>query len=76
MGRLLTSVCPDCGGVLSERSEAGFPYWECHVGHRYSPSSFAYAQGTGVEAALWTAVRALRDRGGTRRSSRVRRRRG
>ena len=62
-GRLLTSVCPECGGVLSEHAEAGFPYWECHVGHRYSPSSFAHAQGAGVEAALWTAVRALRDRG-------------
>ena len=62
-GSVLTSVCPECGGVLSEHAEAGFPYWECHVGHRYSPSSLAYAQGTGVEAALWTAVRALRDRG-------------
>jgi hypothetical protein len=39
------------------------PYWECHVGHRYAPSSFADAQGKRVEAALWTAVRVLRDRG-------------
>jgi two-component system, chemotaxis family, protein-glutamate methylesterase/glutaminase len=62
-GDRLTSVCPECGGVLTERVEAGVPYWECHVGHRYSPSSFAHAQGAGVEAALWTAVRALRDRG-------------
>ncbi|MBV8954377.1 MAG: chemotaxis protein CheB [Solirubrobacterales bacterium] len=59
----LTSVCPECGGVLTEESEAGTPYWECHVGHRYSPASFADAQANGVEAALWTAVRALRDRG-------------
>ena len=62
-GNRLTSVCPECGGVLSEREDAGVPYWECHVGHRYSPTSFADAQGQGVEAALWTAVRALRDRG-------------
>lgn len=62
-GNRLTSVCPECGGVLTEEVEAGVPYWECHVGHRYSPTSFADAQAEGVEAALWTAVRALRDRG-------------
>jgi two-component system chemotaxis response regulator CheB len=62
-GNRLASVCPECGGVLTEGVEAGVPFWECHVGHRYSPSSFAHAQAQGVEAALWTAVRALRDRG-------------
>jgi two-component system, chemotaxis family, protein-glutamate methylesterase/glutaminase len=62
-GERLTSVCPECGGVLTEETEAGMPFWECHVGHRYSPASFADAQAKGVEAALWTAVRALRDRG-------------
>lgn len=58
----LTSVCPECGGVLIERSEVGMPQWECHVGHRYSPTSLADAQGDRVEMALWTAVRMLRDR--------------
>jgi two-component system, chemotaxis family, protein-glutamate methylesterase/glutaminase len=58
----LTSVCPECGGVLTERDEAGMPQWECHVGHRYSPTSLADAQGERVEMALWTAVRMLRDR--------------
>jgi two-component system chemotaxis response regulator CheB len=62
-GDRLTSVCPECGGVLTEHAEAGVPYWECHVGHRYAPTSFADAQGKRVEAALWTAVRVLRDRG-------------
>jgi two-component system chemotaxis response regulator CheB len=62
-GRRLTAVCPECGGVLTEEVEAGAPYWACHVGHRYSPTSFADAQAQGVEASLWTAVRALRDRG-------------
>jgi two-component system chemotaxis response regulator CheB len=58
----LTSVCPECGGILTERLEAGMSQWECHVGHRYSPASLAYAQGDRVEMALWTAVRMLRDR--------------
>jgi two-component system chemotaxis response regulator CheB len=57
-----TTICPECGGVLEEREEAGVPQWECRVGHRYSPRSLADAQAQDVEAALWTAVRALRDR--------------
>jgi len=61
-GERLTSVCPECGGVLTERDQAGMPLWECHVGHRYSPTSLADAQGDRVETALWTVVRMLRDR--------------
>jgi two-component system chemotaxis response regulator CheB len=58
-----TVACPECGGVLSERAEAGTSYWECRVGHRYAPESLVDAQADEVEAALWTAVRALDDRG-------------
>jgi two-component system, chemotaxis family, protein-glutamate methylesterase/glutaminase len=61
-GKPLTIVCPECGGVLSERTEAGVSRWECHVGHLYSPSSLNVAQGTEVERALWTALRMFRDR--------------
>jgi two-component system chemotaxis response regulator CheB len=61
-GTALTSVCPECGGVLTENARAGAVQWECHVGHRYSPRSLADAQGDGVEQAMWTAVRMLRDR--------------
>ena len=55
-------ICPECGGVLSERSEAGVTHWQCRVGHRYSIETLADAQATDVEAALWTAIRALTDR--------------
>lgn len=61
-GTALTSVCPECGGVLTEHDRAGAVQWECHVGHRYSPRSLADAQGDRVEQAMWTAVRMLRDR--------------
>ncbi len=57
------TVCPECGGVLSERSEGGMAVWRCRVGHRYSPESLADAQAYSVEAALWAAIRALEDRG-------------
>jgi two-component system chemotaxis response regulator CheB len=59
-----TTICPECGGVLSERSEAGVTQWECRVGHRYSPTSLVDAQAEDVEAALWAAVRILEDRQG------------
>jgi two-component system chemotaxis response regulator CheB len=59
-----TTVCPECGGVLSERPEAGMAVWECRVGHRYSPDSLVENQAVSIEAALWAAVRALEDRSG------------
>jgi two-component system chemotaxis response regulator CheB len=57
-----TTACPECGGVLSERTESGMSHWRCRVGHRFSPDSLVDAQAEGVEAALWAAVRALEDR--------------
>jgi two-component system chemotaxis response regulator CheB len=56
------TVCPECGGVLSERLESGMGVWECRVGHRYSPESLTDAQADSIEAALWAAIRALEDR--------------
>jgi two-component system, chemotaxis family, protein-glutamate methylesterase/glutaminase len=58
----MISVCPECGGVLTEERVAGVPQWRCRVGHRYSQASFAEAQAESVEAALWTAIGALSDR--------------
>jgi two-component system, chemotaxis family, protein-glutamate methylesterase/glutaminase len=61
-GEPVISICPECGGVLSEYHDAGLTQWRCGVGHRYSPASLADAQAEGVEATLWAAVRALEDR--------------
>jgi two-component system, chemotaxis family, protein-glutamate methylesterase/glutaminase len=58
----VSAVCPECGGVLSERTEAGMLQWECRVGHRYSPDTLADAQADDVEGALWAAIRTLADR--------------
>jgi two-component system chemotaxis response regulator CheB len=57
------SVCPDCGGVLTEEIESGVPQWRCMIGHRYSSESLAEAQALAVERALETAIRALEERG-------------
>jgi two-component system chemotaxis response regulator CheB len=61
-GEQVTAVCPECGGVLSERAEAGMLQWECRVGHRYSPDTLIDAQADDVEGALWAAIRVLADR--------------
>lgn len=61
-GDTIATTCPECGGVLTERAEAGVAQWQCRVGHRYSPESLADAQAQGVEAAMWAAIRALEDR--------------
>jgi two-component system chemotaxis response regulator CheB len=58
----MTTACPECGGVLTERSEGAMTQWRCRVGHRYSPGSLTDAQAEGIEAALWVAIRALEDR--------------
>ena len=55
-------ICPDCGGVLTERVEAGVPQWRCRVGHRYSAAGLVDAQADSIESALWMAIRALEDR--------------
>lgn len=62
VGEPVTSVCPDCGGVLTEDREAGVMQWRCRVGHRYSSESLVDAQADLVEEALWAAIRALEDR--------------
>jgi two-component system chemotaxis response regulator CheB len=58
----LTTVCPDCGGVLTEHTESGVMVFRCHVGHSYTPNTLLDLQGNVTEAALWTAVRTLEDR--------------
>lgn len=55
-------ACPECGGVLVAEREAGVEQWRCQVGHRYSQDSLAAAQAASVEAALWSAIRALHER--------------
>lgn len=61
-GEPAVTLCPDCGGVLSERREAGVALWECRVGHRYSPEGLVDAQAVSLESALWAAIHALEDR--------------
>ena len=55
--------CPECHGVLLRLKEEQPLRFRCHTGHAYSIDSLIAAVSEGVDAALWTAVRALEEAG-------------
>jgi two-component system chemotaxis response regulator CheB len=52
-------TCPACGGLLWELHDGQILHYRCHVGHDYSPETLFEEQSDRLEAALWTALRAL-----------------
>ncbi|WP_300011717.1 chemotaxis protein CheB [Pseudonocardia sp.] len=54
--------CPHCHGVLFALPGGPAPRFRCRTGHAWSPVSLVEDQATGVEEALWTAVRALEEK--------------
>lgn len=60
-GRPSAFVCPECSGTLFELSEDGVPHYRCRVGHSYMAESLSASQEGQLEAALWTAVRAVEE---------------
>jgi two-component system, chemotaxis family, protein-glutamate methylesterase/glutaminase len=61
-GTILSLTCPECGGVLTERSAGGALRFTCHVGHAFSAQNMVAAHSEAVERAMWTAARSLEDR--------------
>jgi two-component system chemotaxis response regulator CheB len=61
LGRPSAFTCPECSGTLFEVQDRKQLRYRCRVGHAYSIKSFEASQTEGVEAALWTAVRALEE---------------
>jgi two-component system chemotaxis response regulator CheB len=55
-------TCPDCGGGLWEMNDRSPLRYRCHTGHAYSSISLARSQQEASEHALWSGVRALRER--------------
>ena len=56
-------TCPECSGALWELRERDLVRYRCRVGHTYSEDAMVEAQGEAVEAALWTALEVLEERG-------------
>jgi two-component system chemotaxis response regulator CheB len=57
-----TIACPECGGTLWELSEGDIMRFRCRVGHVFMADALLSAQTEALEAALWTALRALEER--------------
>ena len=51
--------CPECRGVLWQINHDKLVQFRCHVGHTYSPELLLVEKSEDLEAALWSAVRAL-----------------
>jgi two-component system chemotaxis response regulator CheB len=55
--------CPECGGTLWQFPEEELIRFRCRVGHAFSGDSLMAEQASALEAALWTALRALKESG-------------
>ena len=56
-----TMACPECHGVLWEVKDQGLVRFRCRVGHAYTDEALLVHQSEQLEAALWTALRALEE---------------
>jgi two-component system chemotaxis response regulator CheB len=56
-----TMSCPECHGVLWEVKDEELFRFRCRVGHAYSDQALLVHQSEQLEAALWTALRALEE---------------
>ena len=66
-GDLAPFTCTECGGQLWESHDGKLVRFTCHVGHGFTAESLMQGQDDGIEVALWTAVRALEEKGALRR---------
>ena len=69
-------TCPECGGALWELKNGKLLRFRCHVGHAYTAESLVSEQGNALEAAMWTALRALEESAALRRRMAERARKG
>jgi two-component system chemotaxis response regulator CheB len=56
-----TQTCPECHGTLWETNEDGLTEYRCRIGHAYSSENLIAHQAEVLEAAMWTALRALEE---------------
>lgn len=61
-GRQVPIGCPECNGPIYEVKEGELTYFQCFVGHSFSPESLSDEHTDALERALWTATRKLKER--------------
>jgi two-component system chemotaxis response regulator CheB len=54
-------TCPECHGGIFEVKIEGAQQYRCRVGHAFTGDSLFAEQRASIEAALWTALRALEE---------------
>jgi two-component system chemotaxis response regulator CheB len=55
-------ACPSCHGALWELQNGNLTRYRCHTGHAFSPESLLSEQSDAIEEALYSALRALREK--------------
>jgi two-component system chemotaxis response regulator CheB len=71
-GTLVGLSCPECSGPLWEIDDGELPRFRCRVGRAYSLDTALEDQEGALDRALWTAMRALVERGALARRIRER----
>lgn len=61
IGTPSTLACPECHGTLWEVQDGDLIRFRCRVGHAYSVESMLAEHSESLEAALWSALRALEE---------------
>jgi two-component system chemotaxis response regulator CheB len=61
-GKRAELACPTCSGSLWEIEGERMLRFRCHTGHAFSPESLLAEQSEAVEQALYSALRALREK--------------
>src|SRR5437868_11169621 len=61
-GNQIPVACPECNGPVYEVKNRELAYFQCFVGHRFSPESLSEQHTEALERALWTAIRKLKER--------------
>jgi two-component system chemotaxis response regulator CheB len=62
IGKPSQYTCPECSGTLYELHEGPNIRYRCRTGHGFGMMSLMAEQRTYVEDALWTAMRAMREK--------------
>jgi len=55
-------ACPGCGGVLRQFWDNDVMWYQCHVGHRFSPEGAMLEQDDALEEQLWGTVAVLKQK--------------